>query len=175
MNIHPLFVHFPIGILSTYALLEISYWLFPFVRRQAWVQHTKIFLVIFGALWFLPTAGTGDIASEIITKKPDTNKIIEMHEHFAGISMVIFMGIAACHLLILGVKHQAQLPRILAKILIFFARFEPTARKITESPLVAILAGIGLIAITITGALGAAITYGSDTDFIVTYIYRLLI
>jgi len=42
-----------------------------------------------------------------------------------------------------------------------------------ETPIVYVLAIAGIIAITFTGALGAAIVYGSDVDPIVKIIYGL--
>jgi uncharacterized membrane protein len=173
MNIHPLFVHFPIGILCTYAIIEISYWLFPIVRRQPWVQGAKIFLVTFGVLWIFPTAGTGDLAAEIIEKKSDTLKLIETHEMFASISMGIFMIIAFSYLLPIAIRNIARMPRIIARIISLIARLEPITKRISESPLVAVFSFFGLVSVIITGALGAALVYGKEADPAISFIYAL--
>jgi uncharacterized membrane protein len=73
MNLHPIFVHFPIALLTIYALLEVFIplkvkvfkvckWqntkLYALLVNPIW-KHIKAFLVIFGAVTVIPTLLTG--------------------------------------------------------------------------------------------------------------------
>ncbi len=159
MNIHPLFVHFPIGLLVVYSLLELAS-LVPWVKRQQWIFPVKAFLVLAGFCAAIVAYFLGGMAAEF--QPADKHDLIEMHEHFAGFTLiaygVLFLGYGAAVL-----KRARNLPN----------RFLMTIEKVVASPLAAVLAVIALALITVTGALGAAIALGPDVDPVVTAIYNL--
>ncbi|MCR4323099.1 MAG: hypothetical protein NUV61_03350 [Candidatus Azambacteria bacterium] len=166
MNIHPLFVHFPIGLLVLYAILEIL----PLTRwyPQAPWNAIKTILVVVGALGAVIASGTGELAEKLLEDK-SLKGLIEVHSSFAVISTFIFGTLAYSHFIRWISQHHH----------IFEGRLRPLsflgyiADIIAKRWIQVMLALIGLTAITITGALGAAIVYGPDADPIVKIIYSL--
>ena len=173
MNIHPLFVHFPIALLTLYALMECT----PkrWVARLSWWEEAKLFLLAVGVLMALPTGITGDMASHAVRGMVDPN-LVHRHAYFALSTVLVF-------LILLG----AYLRRILEKYgwEDFVAKFGKiavmlwhlklrVAEFILMSPVRQLLALLGLVLLTITGALGASIVYGPNIDPIVSFIYHLV-
>lgn len=166
MNIHPLFVHFPIGLLVVYAVLEI----FPLVRwyPQAPWDAIKTVLLVFGALGAVAAFGTGEIAEKLLTDE-SLEKLIETHSAFAAASTFIFSTLAFSYFVRwLSRHHQIFEGRLRA-----LAFVGSIADGIAKRKVAFFLACAGLGAITITGGLGAAIVYGPDADPLVAIIYSL--
>lgn len=175
MNIHPLFVHFPIGVLSTYALLEIASWYMSGVRKQSWVRPAKIFLVTFGVLTAIPTMGTGDMAEELLKPNSDATRIVETHAMFAGMSVLIFGVIAASYVVRSLTAQTLRLPTLFKFILPLTSILNPLARALTETHLITVMVLVGMFVLITTGALGAAMVYGPTAEPIVTFVYNLFI
>lgn len=66
MNIHPLFVHFPIALLTVYAVAELLR--FKRLTSQVWWWNVKTLLLGVGLLGGFATLQTGEIAEELIEK-----------------------------------------------------------------------------------------------------------
>ena len=173
MNIHPLFVHFPIALLTLYALLEIASCFFP----QDWkktdtVLHIKMFLVIVGGLSLLPTLLTGGISGDL----RGGGSLIEMHETFAQITTVIFGLLAGGYTLWLF--DSLGWSKSLSEKHVFFEKIFLYGRKLVDiimhMPVRIALALLGIVAITVTGGLGASIAYSPDVDPVVHFIYNLV-
>ncbi|MBI5913541.1 hypothetical protein HY839_03850 [Candidatus Azambacteria bacterium] len=166
MNIHPLFVHFPIGLLVLYAVLEIL----PLTRwyPQAPWGAVKTVLLIFGAAGAVAASGTGEIAEKLLANE-GAEELIEVHKKFATMATLIFGALAYAYFVRWISEHHR----------IFEGRLRPLSFLRTIADIImmrwaaVILALIGLMAITITGGLGAAIVYGPDADPLVTIIYSL--
>lgn len=182
MNIHPLFVHFPIALLTVYAVMEFGgpmllkilkvfkkegTELAQFITSELY-KNIKAFLVIVGAVLGFPTLQTGEMAEHAMrAASGDTQgfgttnagQLIELHSTFATASVWLFAVLAVAYIL----KHS------------WFNKYA-ILKKISDIVLNPCLAGIlavaGIILLTITGALGGAITYGPDVDPIVQYIYN---
>lgn len=173
MNIHPLFVHFPIALLVLYALFEL---VTPFIKNvvyRANIERAKALFVILGALTIIPTLATGDLAAELIGE----NALIERHEFFATATTVVFFLLAGGYALRVldTLGWSVQLSRIHRVCEYVFSLWHFIARIIMGAPARFILAMLGLVLITITGGLGASIVYGPDIDPIVKFIYSLLL
>lgn len=166
MNIHPLFVHFPIGLLVIYAVLEIL----PLTRwyPQAPWDAIKTVLSILGAGAAVLASGTGGIADDLLTDTA-TKKIAEVHKLFAIITTLIF-GTLAVSYFIRWISQRHALFEGRLRPLSFLGSI---ADIIAKRWLLIVLSLTGLIAITITGGLGAAIVYGPTADPLVTIIYSL--
>ena len=179
MNIHPLFVHFPIGILVLYALIELGSVLF--CRQSLFVKQLKGVLVLVGAASALVAASFGDSAEELLRANPTLLghvvdlKLVETHAMFAGLTILTF-GLLAAAYLVWFVEHSTfgSKPFLqsgwVAKL---WHLLQAIGRFIRRPWLAALLALAGLVAITITGGLGAAIVYGPAVDPFVQIIYNL--
>ncbi|MFZ2484689.1 MAG: DUF2231 domain-containing protein [Minisyncoccia bacterium] len=145
MNIHPIVVHFPIALLSLYAIFELVR--FQKVLEKPYWFYIKATLVISGELFAIAAFLTGP--------EVEGAKLIEMHEAFAMVAIAIFGLIALGYLS----KHFSVL-----KVFSF----------VTRSYILIPLAFLGLVSITITGGLGGAIVYGTDFDPFMAPIFKIL-
>ena len=173
MNIHPVFVHFPVALLSVYALMELV----PFKKitgRPYWFYFKAVFVCV-GGLGALAAWLTGKMAAQPIRHDAYLRPILRMHENFAQASIAVFGIIAASYLVLWldrenfsSVLKSPPLSRLwqwLKKLAQFFA----------ETKLVILLAVAGLICITVTGALGGDLVYGQNVDPVVKLVHSILI
>ncbi len=166
-NIHPLLVHFPIAFLTLYAFLEIIS--FKRVRSIFWVFYAKALLVTTGFLGGLIAANSGEAIEHNF---PQFYDLVEKHSFWAGTTNVIFGIIAVVYLIIW--LHKSDIIKLpiestLGKIWRF--KIMLAEKILFMRPFMVLLALAGIIAVTITGALGAAIVYGPEIDPIVKFIY----
>ncbi len=170
---HPLFVHFPIALLTIYSLMEFA----ParLARRFAWWQGAKVFILAMGVFSAFPTLMTGDIDSHSALRRPQ-HALIEVHEGFAGATVNVYMLLLGAYAVRL-LEGSGRLGRILA-YLGPIARLWRVVHKISkwilDTPLRLVIVLLGITVLTITGGLGASIVYGPDTDPIVRFIYNLV-
>lgn len=185
MNIHPVFVHFPIALLTVYALLEVCGSVLNLIlislkkENSALVQFLsgqnivsiKAFLVIVGSIATVPTLMSGETAEHIFRSEAGSpqafatsaiGKLIETHSTCAWVSVIVFSIIALGYLCSLSWFSKYSLCRSISEV-------------IRNPWVVSILACVGIILITVTGVLGGAITYGPTADPVVEYVYKLLI
>lgn len=167
MNLHPVLVHFPIALLTIYAVLELASLMKP-VRERAYVFYVKSSVLLLGALAAVPTYVTGYI--QLGTAQPGTElyRAMIMHYRFATVTLIIFGFLALAYASAWLLREWAALPEAWKRRLAWH-------RKVTESPFAAVLALCGLVAVTVTGALGGAMVYGPDIDPIVSILYKLLV
>ncbi len=173
MNIHPLLVHFPIALLTLYSMMEIGR--FPAFTRQPYWFFTKAILCIVGSFSGILTIISGKmIVDQFLGGSRD--KLINAHENFAILSICVFLILAISYLILWWNRSREarltgqQQPRNgLWNVLLRVARF------VVETPLSILLAIIGFIALTITGALGGATVYGPDIDPVVRLVYGIVI
>ena len=158
-NVHPLFVHFPIALLTLYSVLELIR--FRIIRRQQYWFYIKAVLVIIGAASAWVAAYFGGIAEHMVTDR-SIRPLIEMHSNWATITIAIYS--------ILGV---AYLIGWAEKIGISWRPLSKLKWLIIETPFVWILSTAGLIALLITGALGGSLVYGPSNDPVTNFIYHL--
>lgn len=160
MNLHPALVHFPIALLTVYAMFELAR--LPFITRTTWWFPLKSALVILGAAAAIPTYFTGWIQERAAAEVGEVPKLLATHGDFALYTVIVFAVLALAHIVHL---RPAQLPPKLVAV----------AEKILTAPFAVPLALLGLLCVTVTGALGGAMIYGPDVDPAVSIIYNLLI
>lgn len=175
MNIHPLFVHFPIGFLIAYSILEITTYFWTKVGRQAWVFPVKTFLLFTGILGALVALITGGIAEDIIENINPRAFILEVHSPFAGATTALYFILAAAYLVRLFDREgwgnsMVGTNQFLGRIWGFKKYMAHLVLDTWFLPALALLAFIGM---AITGALGAAIVYGPDVDPFVSFVYHI--
>lgn len=142
-NIHPLFVHFPIALLFLYSLIKVI----PFNKwfpRLAWRDLERLLLAL-GILGAFAALLTGETAEHLA--HPD-RALVEMHSFFATTATCLY------GLLLLGELLALVKQPLIAKLSGF----------LTHSVISRVLAGLGFIAIVITGVLGGVMVYGPSAD-----------
>ncbi len=172
MNIHPLLAHFPIALLTVYALIEIIFCFLPAkFKKTDWLLTLRTFLVIAGFMTLFPTLSAGEFAESI--KPASAHNLIEHHEFFAQLTTIIFGLLAGGYTLwLFDAQGWSEKLTEKSKLIAFIFTWGRKLADIIMHPFVRpTLAVFGLITITITGALGAALAHGPHTDFIVSFIY----
>lgn len=174
MNIHPIFVHFPIGLLAVYSILELGAYGWTTLRRQTWLFSVNAFLLFSGVLAAFAALVTGGIAEDIIEESPRAF-ILEVHSPVAGITTVLYVILAAAYL-VRVFERNGWGNRMIGTNSLFiriwnFKKY--VSHRILDTWLLPLLALLALIGMIVTGALGAAIVYGPDIDPLVSFVYHL--
>ena len=156
MNLHPIFVHFPIALLTIYALLECL----RFKKLMQWEPwfYIKGSLVILGFLSSIATYLSGDAIEHDFTKIASLARLVEVHSSFAFVTVLVFGLISAAYAVV-------------------WAKWKPLetlAKRLLSVYVIVPLALVGLVLVTVTGALGGAIAFGPDIDPLVTFVYHAL-
>lgn len=171
MDIHPIFVHFPIALLTVYSILELIR--FEKITSQAYYFYVKACILIIGTLGAFASLSTGEMAERSVDRS--LHGLVEMHSTFAAISTWIFVVLSAIYLIIWISKteyNQKLNNSSFAKI--WNIKLNIANKIFNNKVLMVTLAILGLMAITMTGALGGAIVYGPDVDPIVSFFYHLV-
>lgn len=166
MNIHPLFVHFPIALLVLYAVLEVLW--FKTLKTQSWWWNIKALLLGIGVLGGFAALQTGEMAEEL----RERSQLIEVHSTYADVTVWIFGALAVMYI-VAGIRMyfgSYVQTGVVGRTFTFFSAIERVVVRI-----VPLLACVGLVTLMVTGALGGAIVYGPDTDPVVSFIYSVII
>ena len=175
MNIHPLFVHFPIALLVAYSVLEVSGFVWPASRRVAWVFPVKAFLLFTGVLTALLALATGGIAEELVEGVDPRSYILEVHAPFAAVTTLIYIILAAAYLNRVF-DRNGWFNQIVTTNSFFawgWSVKKRLAHLVLDTWVLPLLAVAGFILMIITGALGAAVVYGPSVDPLVSFVYHL--
>jgi uncharacterized membrane protein len=171
MNIHPIFVHFPIAFFTIYCIAELIR--FSFVTRQSFWFYIKACLVIVGSvagLFF--TIPTGVIARIMnVVGRSDQNIIA--HETFAITTVVFFTVIAVCYIVLWFEKFSVRPFTKWKSLDSMWSTLQKIAHSVLDTRIILILAIIGLVLVMITGSLGGALVYGNHNDPAVTFLTSL--
>lgn len=153
MDIHPLVVHYPIALLTLYAVFELVS--VRKLQEKAYWFYVKAIFVILGTLGAAVSAVSGFFATHLVRGVP----LVEMHLRFALVSTGIF-------LLISGLYAFAWWGNVRASKL--------AAKIIFDRWVMVPLALGGLVAVVVAGGLGGAIVYGTDFDPLMAPVFNLL-
>lgn len=173
MNIHPLFVHFPIALLVIYSILEIGAYFLPVLRRQTWLFGVKAFLLFVGVVSAFAALATGGLAEELIEASPRAY-ILEVHSGIAAATTVLYLALSVAYLVRVfdhdgWGKYVAGMSSPFIRIWSFK---KYVAHLVLDTWLLPTLALIAFLGMLVTGALGAAIVYGPSADPIVSLVYH---
>ncbi len=170
MNLHPFFVHFPIALLSVYALGELAtavWW-----RRNETARHIKGALAILGGIALIPAIAFGLYAEELYERSAageNLRALIELHAGFALFTAAVFGFVALAYTFVFAagcVRTDAFFSRV-GKPYHFAVAF---SRRLIEGWGINALALLGLVVLLITGTLGAALGHGADADFATRFV-----
>lgn len=179
MNLHPIFVHFPVALLTLYALMELAR--FNFLLKRPYWFYAKALFLIAGGLGALAALYTGDMAKFAVRSGDfhpaiaNFNQVVRVHENFADFSVAIFGILAASYLILwmrregfaLWLGQRAALQKVWGWLVAFAGFF-------AESRFVIVMALAGLVCITITGGLGGVMVYGPTADPFFAFVYKIL-
>lgn len=167
MDIHPILVHFPIGLLVVYSIFECVR-----VRRleeAEWWLMTKAAILFTGFLGALAALWTGETAASLAGGE---TPLIELHSSFAGAAVATY-GVLVAHYLV-SLARRFSFHARLEGVPRAIASFAYAANDLVFKPwLVVILAFLGFALMGVTGALGGALVYGPNADFIVSFVYHI--
>lgn len=177
MNLHPILVHFPIALLSLYALVEIAR--FKKVTTQPSWFYIKAVLAITGTVAAFAAIAFGDTAADavrdglIAVQVSDPMSVIHLHETLAKLGTTIFILPAASYAVawLNQVNFIERLPGSALKSI--WRLGTKISDLIIKTKLAILLAIIGAGLVTIAAALGGSIIYGPDNDPFIKIIYHL--
>lgn len=162
MDLHPILVHVPIAFLSFYSVLEL-FSIFKGIRKSSTVFNLKSFLLAIGFIGAVIAAAAGDNARFLNSEFLNPN-LVELHEEFAGATEAVFAILTVIYFTMIVTRYRdirmylskfsLRLTALIEKCGVFFFK---------HFYITVILALIGLVLVSITGALGGALVYGSTS------------
>jgi len=171
MDLHPVFVHFPIAFLTVYALMEFVR--FKIGKSNFWL-YTKASLLFVGVAGSLPAYKTGEIAEDLNVPSLYSKNLVEIHATFAK-GTLVFFGVLTAIYFVLVIQRNEKIKSFLPS---FVNALTTALSKIYYSPfggiVMILLATGGLILLTITGGLGGLIVYGPDADPLARFLYEVI-
>lgn len=172
MDFHPLLVHFPIALFSIYALFEIL----SLTRfgKLAYAFYVKAVCVIAGALASAATYLSGSLIEDRYHGS-ELAHLVEVHSDYALATCLLFALISVCYLVVWVHRDLPNLPPQSSGFSRPWNLLVQYARTILQPGIVLPLAILGLLLVTIAGALGGSIVYGPNVDPVVSVVYRLII
>lgn len=168
MDLHPIFVHFPVALISLFAVLELV----PLEKKLGKNYFfTKFTFLFFGVFLSIPAYMTGGIAGEVVERGPLHN-VVELHGFFAGTTIVVAIVLLLIYAVRFGLEYRDTLS---GKCVSHFIpeRVLTMTRPCTARGIVVFLAVALLLLVTITGALGGSMVYGPDVDPIAKVLYKI--
>lgn len=172
LNIHPIVVHFPVALLSVFAVSTFIY--FGKVRDSKIYLYVQTVFLVLGSVSAFVAQTTGEMAVETIGPNGSLRNLIEKHESFAVATTTIFTALSSAFLIKLYLLHKDSI-RGLSWARSYIEKIEPALKVYSKIifKLLPLFGMMGLVFITITGALGASIVYGPDIDPVVSFVYHL--
>ncbi len=169
MNIHPIFVHFPVALLSVYALFEmLRFRRFTDAREWLYIKATLLFAGLGGAFLALMT---GDFGKPLYRAQ---RVIIDVHENFADATVFVFGVIAVIYIIVLvdwfwGDRLRASRYGSVWTSIVRFGNLRLLGYILVP------FAVLGFLLLLTTGALGGSIVYGANADPFTQIVNRLFV
>lgn len=176
---HPIVVHIPVAFLMIYSILEIVTSSF-FSKKWFSFFWTKVFLLLVGALGAQGALFTGEMAEDL-NKDILSRKILHAHEEWASFTAGFFWVIFVIYFILIITQKpffKEKIDRLVDRYNftnIFFGILRTIGEFILKYKIIFVLLGIvGLVSISVTGALGGSLVYGKDADPFVIIVLKML-
>lgn len=163
MNFHPLFVHFPIAFWSIYSLMEMVQ--FKKIKGLPYWFYLKATALTLGTTASYVTYWSGTQIESMFY-----SQVVLVHSRVALTSLILY-SILMIHYLLVWIEKDFY-PFINKNAI--WNKFFILNNNIFRDQTLVVLAFTGFILITLTGALGGIIAFGSETDPITSIVYKLL-
>lgn len=152
MDLHPIVVHFPIALLTLYALFEIAS--IEKLNSKPYWFYVKALFVIPGSAGAVLAVLTGLFSSHNVSGV----RLVDMHEIFGFLTLITFVSVALFY----------------AGEWIMRTGKNSYSICLPGRPVLLTLSIIGLVLVTVTGGLGGAIVYGTEFDPFMSPVFKLL-
>ncbi|CUS82644.1 Uncharacterized membrane protein [Candidatus Kryptonium thompsonii] len=87
MPLHPMLVHFPIALFTSYIIFEILWMIF----QKDWLKNSSVLLLFLGLIFVVPSILSGEASAENFEKVSTLEELIEAHETFAKLTGITFL------------------------------------------------------------------------------------
>lgn len=167
MNVHPIFVHFPIALLTIYSLLELV----PFkkITGQSYWFFVKASFVIIGTLASFAALFTGGMAEDEFGSGAEVHRLISIHSSLATVTVVVYCIISFAYA-VSWLERENKFGKFAGTNIVLIAL--KLKSLIFSRYLLIFLSLAGLLGVTVTGALGGALVYGPNIDPVVNFVYH---
>lgn len=167
MNIHPIFVHFPIALLTLYSLFEL--FRFKKLNNETWTW-VKTILLVLGTLGAFAALATGDQAKVF---HRDVRRLVSTHEFYAQLTTLIYSGLSVNYL-VLTLNGLLSGRQVIPPFERLWKLILDIRQGIFRPWVLIVFSLLGLAALLITGALGGLIAYGTTADPITKFLVNLV-
>ncbi|MFN3135085.1 MAG: DUF2231 domain-containing protein [Candidatus Kryptonium sp.] len=86
MPLHPMLVHFPIALFTSYIIFEILWMIF----QKDWLKNSSVLLLLLGLIFVVPSILSGEASAENFEKVSHLEELIETHETFGKLTGITF-------------------------------------------------------------------------------------
>lgn len=176
---HPLIVHIPIAFLTVYSLFEIITTLFFASRFYSFVW-TKLLLLGVGVFGAQGALFTGEMAEDL-NREIVSRKILDAHEEWASFTFSWFLVIFIIYILIAVASKpffKTKIDSIVDRFPsfnIFFGILKTIGNFFSKYKVFVLgMSIVGLVTVSVTGALGGVMVYGRNADPIVIIVLKFL-
>lgn len=162
-DLHPMLVHFPIALITLYAVLECLR--FRAIAQRVELFYTKAIIIVVGTIGGIVARQFGLLAARAY-EGTDAMRIIRIHEFFGNATLIIAGIISILYIGAWIFRSGSNLRH---------NKFIRLCNRITLTWRVIPLALAALVAVSITGALGGSLVYGETADPLVKFLYKTVV
>lgn len=166
MNLHSIFIHFPIACLVLYSCLECLS--FVWKSKSDYFKNTKIFLLITWVVFAFISLQTGEVAEELLGR----STLTQAHSQFADITYSLYLIILVIYIIsreVVALKLKQYTNSTIVSWIVSIIWW------IQKYWIMALLSLIAMVVLSITWALWGAISHGPSADPVVQFVYDIVI
>ncbi len=147
-GLHPIIVHFPIGLLMAAPVLVILSLVLR--RHERGIGIAALTLMVLGTVGAAVAVATGEAAEELVDRTDAIAGVLEQHSELAETARGIFIGLTVLYALLL------LLPVLVMR---FAKRDLPRSAQYAATALFLVLYGVGALVLSNVGHLGGRLVH----------------